>query len=235
MTRGIPESLRKAVLDAGLVGSDVDDAAAFKAAFLKLDQGRIYVRICNMRRELSDWTECRFNAVMEKLRADCVIQLHAADMTSMSDEDTALSYTDKNGFWYGTLTWKGPPAMQFLNPPEPEPDGQDEAYAYHQGRFSTEEEHIAAWNRLKSPAKKFFTPPAGVCGEDQGEDSAEMTPADQREATPQTVEAHRGNLSSRDSQAKAVHLVKSAAAQERIAEALERIAEALERPYKPNQ
>jgi len=126
----IPENLKIAIKEAGLVGSDLDDAAAFEAAFHRLDQGKIYVRICNMRRELG-WSECRFNAVLVQLRADGIIQLHAGDVDTMSDEEKALGYFDEANSWqYYTLTWRGPkaaalakannPAMQFLTPPAPD-------------------------------------------------------------------------------------------------------------------
>ncbi len=77
----------------------------FKAAFDKLDRGRIYVRICYMRRELG-WSEERFNALLRKLRADGTIQLHAGDVSTMTEEDVNQSYTDENNFFYATLTWK---------------------------------------------------------------------------------------------------------------------------------
>jgi hypothetical protein len=85
--------------------SGQDDTQLFRAAFEKLDRGRIYVRICNMRRELG-WSEERFNVLLRKLRADGTIQLHAGDVSSMTEEDVNLSYIDENNLFYATLTWK---------------------------------------------------------------------------------------------------------------------------------
>jgi len=86
-----------------------DDAQLFYEAFKRLDKNRslIYVRICNMRRELG-WSEYRFNTVLCKLRVDGNIMLHACDVHSMTKEDIQLSYTDSNNFFYGTITWRRP-------------------------------------------------------------------------------------------------------------------------------
>ena len=81
------------------------DYDQFRQAFQKLDHSLIYVRICNMRRELG-WPPERFNAILRKLRADATIQLHAGDASTMTEEDISLSYTDDNGFFYITMTWE---------------------------------------------------------------------------------------------------------------------------------
>ena len=77
----------------------------FQTAFENLDRGRIFVRICNMRRELG-WSEDRFDNLLRKLRSEGVIQLHAGDVSTMTEEDVNLSYTDENNFFYATMTWK---------------------------------------------------------------------------------------------------------------------------------
>ena len=82
-----------------------NDYDLFQAAFDKLDGGRIYVRICNMRRELG-WSEERFNTLLRKLRADGVIQLHAGDVSTMTENDVNQSYTDENNFFYATISWR---------------------------------------------------------------------------------------------------------------------------------
>ena len=87
--------------------SGQNDRELFHAAFEKLDHGRIYVRICNMRRELG-WSEERFNDVLNKLWTAGKIQLHAGDVSTLSEEDVHLSYVDENNFFYATLTWKKP-------------------------------------------------------------------------------------------------------------------------------
>jgi hypothetical protein len=85
--------------------SPSNDYDLFHKTFEKLDGGRIYVRICNMRRELG-WSEERFNTLLRKLRAEGIIQLHAGDVSTMTEEDVHLSYTDENNFFYATITWK---------------------------------------------------------------------------------------------------------------------------------
>ena len=82
-----------------------NDRELFQAAFEKLDRGRIFVRICNMRREL-DWNDVRFDNLLRKLREEGVVQLHAGDVGTMTEEDVNQSYTDENNFFYATLTWK---------------------------------------------------------------------------------------------------------------------------------
>ena len=82
-----------------------DDRKLFREAFDQLDGGRIFVRICNLRRKLA-WNEEHFNSLLRKLRAEGVIQLHAGDVSSMSEEDITQSFTDENNFFYATLTMK---------------------------------------------------------------------------------------------------------------------------------
>ncbi|MDR2438907.1 MAG: hypothetical protein LBE12_06015 [Planctomycetaceae bacterium] len=81
------------------------DRQRFFKVFEELDAGRIFVRICNMRRKLR-WRETRFNTLLCQLRKEGVIQLHSGDFFSLSKEDIALSFTDENGFFYVTLTMK---------------------------------------------------------------------------------------------------------------------------------
>ena len=81
------------------------DRELFQTAFEKLDRGRIFVRICNMRRELG-WSEERFDNLLRKLRSEGAVQLHAGDVATMTEEDVNLSYTDENNFFYATMTWK---------------------------------------------------------------------------------------------------------------------------------
>ena len=86
------------------------DCETFRKAFDKLVQGRItgLVRICNMRRELGKfgWSEDQFDAMLCKLRLDCIIHLHAGDAATMTAEDVKESFTDANNSFYATLTWK---------------------------------------------------------------------------------------------------------------------------------
>lgn len=82
-----------------------DDRKLFRDAFEQLDQGRIFVRICNLRRKLG-WSEERFNSLLRKLRSEGAVQLHAGDVSSMTEDDIAQSFTDENNFFYATLTMK---------------------------------------------------------------------------------------------------------------------------------
>lgn len=82
-----------------------DDRKRFREAFDHLDGGRIFVRICNLRRNLG-WSDERFNALLRTLRSEGIVQLHAGDVSSMSEDEIAQSFTDENHFFYATLTMK---------------------------------------------------------------------------------------------------------------------------------
>jgi len=81
------------------------DYELFRKAFDKLEQGRNYVRICNMRRELSSWSRERFDAVLSKLWYNGTVQPHAGDRATMTEDDVKLSYTDEHNDTYDTLKW----------------------------------------------------------------------------------------------------------------------------------
>lgn len=85
----------------------VSDKQAFCDAFDDLDRGGnvIFVRICNMRRKLG-WERERFDEILRKLRTDRVIQLHAGDSATLTQEDVTLSFTDENNMFYATVTMK---------------------------------------------------------------------------------------------------------------------------------
>ncbi|MDR2117467.1 MAG: hypothetical protein LBP87_13910 [Planctomycetaceae bacterium] len=85
--------------------SPQDDRKQFREAFDELDKGRIFVRICNLRRKLG-WDKTRFNSLLRQLRAEGIVQLHAGDISSMSEEDIDQSFTDESNFFYATLTMK---------------------------------------------------------------------------------------------------------------------------------
>ncbi len=93
-------------LPSTLVLPSRDDRQSFRHAFDLLDGGRIFVRICNLRRELG-WDVERFNSLLRTLRSEGVVQLHAGDVSSMTEEDVANSFTDENNFFYATLTMRG--------------------------------------------------------------------------------------------------------------------------------
>jgi hypothetical protein len=83
----------------------MNDRQEFRKAFEDLDCGRIFVRICNIRRKLG-WDFERFDSLLRQLRFECVIQLHVGDVSLMSRDDIAQSFTDENNFFYTTLTMK---------------------------------------------------------------------------------------------------------------------------------
>ena len=77
----------------------------FREAFDSLDRGKIFVRIFEVRRKLG-WSVERFDAMLEYLRDEAIIQLHAGDNTSMTKEDILDSFIDENGFIHFTMTWR---------------------------------------------------------------------------------------------------------------------------------
>ena len=50
----------------------------FREAFNLLDRGKIFFRIFEVRRKL-DWSVERFDAILEYLRDEAIIQLHTGD------------------------------------------------------------------------------------------------------------------------------------------------------------
>lgn len=84
----------------------LDDRQAFASAVRECDRGQMYIRICNVRRRL-DWPRARFDAMLETLRDEGVIQMHGGDVSTMSEQDVRDSYMDENNFLHLTLTWRG--------------------------------------------------------------------------------------------------------------------------------
>ncbi|GHT44792.1 hypothetical protein FACS189454_03110 [Planctomycetales bacterium] len=80
-----------------------NDRELFRAAFIKLDHGRVFVRICNLRRELG-WQTERFNKVLRELRSEGIIQLHAGNVADMTEAEVADCFTDDENRFYVTLT-----------------------------------------------------------------------------------------------------------------------------------
>ncbi len=78
----------------------------FYDAFQALDNGRIFVRICDLRRALN-WPRDVFDDGLKKLRDAGVIQLHVGDASLMTPEDIKDSFIDENHFRMGTVTWHG--------------------------------------------------------------------------------------------------------------------------------
>ncbi|MBI5724651.1 MAG: hypothetical protein HZA50_11880 [Planctomycetes bacterium] len=84
-----------------------EDRDLFAKAVRELDRGQIYIRIHAVRDRLG-WTRERFDRMIETLRDEGVIQLHAGDITTMSKEEVEKSFVDENNFFFATLTWRKP-------------------------------------------------------------------------------------------------------------------------------
>ncbi|MBQ6738762.1 MAG: hypothetical protein IJP41_09985 [Synergistaceae bacterium] len=78
----------------------------FKNAFDKLDRGRIFVRICDLRRELK-WPREIFDDMLIRLRDDGIIALRVGDASLMTSDEIADCFIDENNFRMGTVTWNG--------------------------------------------------------------------------------------------------------------------------------
>lgn len=76
----------------------------FKAAFNELDRGRIFVRICDLRRRLG-WPREVFDGMIRDLRNRRVIQLHTGDASLMTPDEVSDCYIDENNFRMGSVTW----------------------------------------------------------------------------------------------------------------------------------
>ena len=78
----------------------------FKYAFQALDNGRIFVRICDLRKKLQ-WPREVFDDVLRNLRDEGIIQLHVGDASLMTAEEVNDCFVDENHFRMGTVTWHG--------------------------------------------------------------------------------------------------------------------------------
>jgi hypothetical protein len=79
------------------------ESEPFLAACGKLDRGQEYIRIHEIRDALG-WSRERFDRVLESLRDEGAVQLHAGDIATMSEEEVRKSYVDENNFFLATLT-----------------------------------------------------------------------------------------------------------------------------------
>ena len=76
----------------------------FREAFDECDKGRIFVRICDIRRKLG-WPRDVFDGMIRDLRNKRIIQLHTGDVSLMTEDEVADCYVDENNFRMGTVTW----------------------------------------------------------------------------------------------------------------------------------
>jgi len=75
----------------------------FKAAYTSLRSGQNEVEIHRLRHLLS-WSFDRFDTLVEQLRAESQVLLHAGDASHLSDEQRQYSY-EVNGQLYVSLSW----------------------------------------------------------------------------------------------------------------------------------
>ncbi|NLL36996.1 MAG: hypothetical protein GX256_05690 [Fretibacterium sp.] len=80
------------------------EKAVLRAAFQELEQGRIFVRICDLRRRLG-WSREAFDSALARLRRERTVQLHSGDVSAMTQEELQDSFVDENGFRMLSLTW----------------------------------------------------------------------------------------------------------------------------------
>ena len=78
----------------------------FKEVFKELDNGRIFVRICDLRKKLG-WPREVFDFTLKMLRDKGVIQLHVGDVSLMTPDEVKNCFVDENNFRMGTVTWHG--------------------------------------------------------------------------------------------------------------------------------
>ena len=77
-----------------------------------MSEGLDFVRIHRLREYLG-WLVARFNAVLESLRRNYLIELHGGNPAAFSHEQRAASYEDAHGQRYLTLSWREvPPGLR---------------------------------------------------------------------------------------------------------------------------
>ena len=85
-------------------GKDVSEKR-FKEAYLELERGKFYARICDLRRLLG-WATKDFDAMLTGLRDAGKIQLQAGDIDYFKKEDIDASFIDENGTLKLTVMWR---------------------------------------------------------------------------------------------------------------------------------
>ena len=75
----------------------------FIEAFKSLDNGRIFVKICDIRKKLN-WPREDFDNMLKDLRDKKIIQLHIGDVSLMTPDEVQDCFIDENNFRMGTVT-----------------------------------------------------------------------------------------------------------------------------------
>ncbi len=76
----------------------------FREAFDSLDKGRIFVRICDLRRKLG-WPREVFDEMIRKLRNEVIIGIYIADESVMTQDELNDCFVDENNYRMGTVAW----------------------------------------------------------------------------------------------------------------------------------
>ena len=76
----------------------------FREAFEELDKGRVFVRICDLRRKLN-WPRDVFDGMLKALRDKEIIQMHIGDEHLMTPDEVQDSFVNELNYLMGTVTW----------------------------------------------------------------------------------------------------------------------------------
>ena len=105
--RAVNADVKPVLLNADDSGNEYTDNFSreqFREAFDALDDGRIFVRIPDLRRKL-DWPRETFDKVLRDLRNDETIGIYLADESTMTKDEINDCFVDENNFRMGTVTW----------------------------------------------------------------------------------------------------------------------------------
>lgn len=76
----------------------------FREAFSELDKGKVFVKICDLRRML-DWPREEFDDMLRNLRDREIIQMHIGDEHLMTPDEVKDSFVNELNYLMGTVTW----------------------------------------------------------------------------------------------------------------------------------
>jgi len=91
---------------AGRASEAEDERATLRAAYIRVGQGRSFVRIHRLRAAIP-WLRERFDRVLQMLIADYTVELHGGDPSVLSQDELQQSWTDADGTLYIALSWRG--------------------------------------------------------------------------------------------------------------------------------
>lgn len=76
----------------------------FRDAFNELEEGRVFVKICDLRRKLN-WPRDVFDDMLKDLRDREIIQMHIGDEHLMTPDEVKDSFVNELNYLMGTVTW----------------------------------------------------------------------------------------------------------------------------------